>query len=150
MARGITLVSWLAFFGALGGTFAEGTTAEKFPRKPIAGPPLFFKPKPPVKENGEAARAALRARFPCLVFWCTRKGEMYASFGQRDASKLLGRHMVQRTVKGAGNRASTDAVFVDVSPASFVPAFLKDHVARVWFDDDPKFLHTGPDAKECE
>lgn len=115
-----------------------------------AGTPLFLKLKQPVKANAEAARAALRERFPCLVFWCTRKGEMYASFGKRDASKLLGRHVVYKKVKGAGNRASTDAVFVDVSPASFVPDFLKNHVARVWFDDDPKFDYTGPNAKRCE
>ena len=112
--------------------------------------PLFFKLRKPVKANGEAARAILRERFPCLVLLCTRKSEMFAYLSKRDEAKLLGKHVVYTLSKGSGNSANTDATFVSIRPESFVPDFLKDYVARLRFDDDPKFDYTGPDARRCE
>jgi hypothetical protein len=129
---------------------AEGKAAVKCRKRPTGGTPLFFKLKRPVAEHGAAARAILRERFPCLRFWCTRKGEMFAHLSEREARKLLGRHVAYETVKGAGNNVDTDATFVSIRPASFVPELLKDHVTRLAFNDDPKFLYTGPSATKCE
>jgi hypothetical protein len=112
--------------------------------------PVFFKLKQPVKENGQAARTILRQQFPCLAFMCTRKGDMFAEFTDREAKKLLGRHIAYDVVEGAGNSTDSSAVFVTVRPANFVPEILKAHVARVEVNDDPKFMYTAPKANECE
>jgi hypothetical protein len=53
--------------------------------------------------------------------------------------RLLGRHAVLETIAGMGNGIGADEHTARVEPAGFVPAFLRPHVARVWFDDDPKF-----------
>jgi len=120
------------------------------PKGAGGGTPLFFKLKQPTKEHGPAARAALRERFPCLVFRCTRTGDMVAEVSRKVARQLLGRHVVYGTVKGAGNSENTDASFVDLKPAAFVPELLREHVARLTFDDDPKYDYTGPATKLCE
>jgi hypothetical protein len=129
---------------------AEAAPAQvRCPRAP-GGTPLFFKLKKPGNQHGRAVREILHEELPCLVFLCTRKGEMFAYVSKRDARKLLGRHVVYSSVKGAGNSADTGASFVEVRPASFVPESLKEHVERLTFNDDPMFDDTGPVARKCE
>jgi hypothetical protein len=119
-------------------------------KAPADGMPLFFKVRQPADVHGPAAREILREQFPCMKFECTRKGDMLATIGKTDAKKLLGGHVVYSTVKGAGNSAGKDALFVQVRPVSFVPEILKEHVERLTFHDDPKLEYTGPATRKCE
>jgi hypothetical protein len=138
----------LLFSAAMAGD--GGGNPAKCKRRDAGTMPVFFKLKQPVEEHGQAARTILRQQFPCLALMCTRKGDMFADFSEREAKKLLGRHIAHEVVEGAGNSADSSAVFVTLRPANFVPEILKAHVARVEINDDPKFMYTAPKASKCE
>jgi hypothetical protein len=152
MLKVIVLVPLLILLGsAQGNRNTDPAPAQvRCPRAPASGLSLLFKVKKPADEHGPATREVLRKELPCLVFECTRKGDLLVTISRRDANRLLGRHVVYNVVTGAGNNVDTDALFVDVRPASFVPEILKEHVERLTFHDDPKLDYTGPATKKCE
>lgn len=155
MTKIVLLVLMLTVPGAGREDRNVGNTSDWVPARakcarPADGMPLFFRVKKPAEVHGPAAREVLRKELPCLVFECTRKGDMLATISKPDAMKLLGGHVVYSAVNGAGNSAGRDALFVTVRPSSFVPEILKEHVARLTFHDDPKLEYTGPATKKCE